>query len=423
MLIRRLTLTNFRAYTHAEFEFKQGLNLLVGINGVGKTTVLDALRVCLSVIFPNITETKHRKESFKESDIKIGADYLQISCDFTYLSTDYNLLIVKRKQSYVINETHNIREQTTETPDQEVFTPQIKLTTKKVSELAQDPIGVFYSTKRSLITGKVPSKAAAQGGQAAAHAEALSGDREFNLRLFAEWYKVQEKLAEEQPQILQYNAALRSAVETFLPNFSNLYIVDIDETPQFFIEKNGVPLSILQLSDGERGVLSMVLDIAKRLSQANPVLANPLQDGNGIVLIDELDLHLHPKWQRSIVNNLARTFPNCQIIATTHSPQIIGEVKPEFITIIDNEIFKPASSYGIDSSRVLEEVLDTPARNKEVDTLLELMYKSIDDEKLEAAKEQIAKLIVILGPNDPEITRSTTMIDFLEDDLSDEANK
>jgi predicted ATP-binding protein involved in virulence len=423
MLISKVTLTNFRAYTQAEFEFKQGLNLLVGINGVGKTSVLDALRVCLSVIYPNITETKHRKESFRESDIKIGEDYLQVSCDFTYLNTNYNLLIVKRKQSYVINETDNIREQTTDTPDQEVFTPQIRLTTKKVSELAQGPIGVFYSTKRSLITGKAPSKAAAQGGQAAAHAEALSGDREFNLRLFAEWYKVQEKLAEEQPQILQYNAALRSAVETFLPHFSNLHIVDIDETPQFFIEKNGVPLSILQLSDGERGVLSMVLDIAKRLSQANPVLANPLQDGNGIVLIDELDLHLHPKWQRSIVNNLARTFPNCQIIATTHSPQIIGEVKPEFITIIDNEIFKPASSYGIDSSRVLEEVLDTPARNKEVDALLELLYKSIDDEKLEAAKEQIAKLIVILGPNDPEITRSTTMIDFLEDDLSDEANK
>jgi len=423
MLINKLTLTNFRAYAQAEFEFKQGLNLLVGINGVGKTSVLDALRVCLSVIYPNITETKHRKERFKESDIKIGADYLQVSCDFTYLSTNYNLLIVKRKKSYVINETDNIREQTSETPDQEVFTPQIKLTTKKFSELAQDPIGVFYSTKRSLITGKASSKAAAQGGQAAAHAEALSGEREFNLRLFAEWYKVQEKLAEERPQILQYNAALRGAVETFLPHFSNLHIVDIDDTPQFFIEKNGVPLSILQLSDGERGVLSMVLDIAKRLSQANPVLANPLQDGNGIVLIDELDLHLHPKWQRSIVYNLARTFPNCQIIATTHSPQIIGEVKPEFITVIDNEIFKPASSYGIDSSRVLEEVLDTPARNKEVDALLELLYKSIDDEKLEAAKEQIAKLIVILGPNDPEITRSTTMIDFLEDDLSDEANK
>lgn len=423
MLIRKLTLTNFRAYTQAEFVFKQGLNLLVGINGVGKTSVLDALRVCLSVIYPNITETKHRKESFKESDIKIGADYLQVSCDFTYLSTNYNLLIVKRKQSYVINETDNIREQTTETPDQEVFTPQIKLTAKRVSELAQDPIGVFYSTKRSLLIGKAPSKAAAQGGQAAAHAEALSGDREFNLRLFAEWYKVQEKLAEEQPQILQYNAALRSAVETFLPHFSNLHIVDIDDTPQFFIEKNGMPLSILQLSDGERGMLSMVLDIAKRLSQANPFLANPLQEGNGVVLIDELDLHLHPKWQRSIVNNLARTFPNCQIVATTHSPQIIGEVKPEFITVIDNEIFKPASSYGIDSSRVLEEVLDTPARNKEVDALLEILYKSIDDEKLEAAKEQIAKLIVILGPNDPEITRSTTMIDFLEDNLSDETNK
>ncbi len=112
MLIRRLTVTNFRAYTQAEFEFKPGLNLLVGINGVGKTSVLDALKVCLSVIYPYITETKSRRESFKDTDIKIGADYLQVSCDFTYLSIKYNLLIVKRRESYILNETDNIREQT-----------------------------------------------------------------------------------------------------------------------------------------------------------------------------------------------------------------------------------------------------------------------------------------------------------------------
>ncbi len=368
MLIRKLTLTNFRGYTQAEFEFMQGLNLLVGINGVGKTSVLEALRVCLSVIYPNITKTKHRKEGFKDSDIKIGAHYLQVSCDFTYLKANYNLLIVKRSQSYVINETDNIREQTTETPDQEVFTPSIKVTTKNFSELSQDSIGVFFSTKRSLITGKSPGKAAAQGGQAVAHAEALSRDREFNLRLFAEWYKVQEKLAEEQPKILQYNAALNRAVETFLPDFSNLHIVDIGDSPQFFIEKNNIPLSILQLSDGERGVLSIVLDIAKRLTQANPGLENPLQEGQGVILIDELDLHLHPKWQRSIVNNLSRTFPNCQIIATTHSPQIIPSLDSERVQLIDNDrVFNPERSLGVDTNWILKFLMDTNDRPNSAD--------------------------------------------------------
>lgn len=397
--------------------------MLVGINGVGKTTVLDAIRVCLSVIFPNISETKHRRDSFADSDIKIGTDHLQVSLDFNYLNIEYNLLILKRKRNYVVDETADMRHQIIETPDQEVFTPTIKIITKQVSELGQDPIGVFFSTKRSLITGKSPTKAAAQKGQAAAHAEALSSDREFNLRSFADWYKVQEQLAKERPEVLRHIEALRSAVETFLPAFGNLNVVDINGSPQFFIDKSGVPLNLRQLSDGERGVLSVVLDIAKRLSQANPLLSEPLKEGKGVVLIDELDLHLHPQWQRSIVSNLTRTFPHCQFITTTHSPQIIGEVRPDFITIIDHETYKPASSYGVDSSRVLEELLDTPARNREVNELLAQLHRSIDDEELNNAKEQIAKLIVILGPNDPEITRSTTMVNFLEDQLSDETNK
>ena len=98
MIIKKLTLTNFRAFSYAEFDFKEGMNLLVGINGVGKTTVLEALRVCLSVIYPYITETKHKKESFTINDIKIGSDFLQVSCDFEYLDISYNLLIVKRKK-------------------------------------------------------------------------------------------------------------------------------------------------------------------------------------------------------------------------------------------------------------------------------------------------------------------------------------
>ena len=167
----------------------------------------------------------------------------------------------------------------------------------------------------------------------------------------------------------------------------------------------------------------MVLDIARRITQANPVLQNPLSEGVGIILIDELDLHLHPKWQRTIIENLRRTFPSCQFIATTHSPQIIGEVKPEFITIIDNGTYRPASSYGVDSGRILEEILDTPVRTKAVSEILSQLYKYLDKENLVEAKAQVNNLIAIVGANDPEVTRTETMINFLEDDLANEADK
>ncbi len=390
MIINKLILTNFRAYKQASFEFKQGMNLLVGTNGVGKTTVLDAIRVCLSIIYPHITQTKSKRENFSNSDIKIGTDFLQVSCDFTYLNIDYNLLIVKHREGFVANETNNIREQTIETRDQELFAPQMKIKTKKVSELMQDPVGVVFSTKRSLTTNEAPNKIAAIGGQAAAQAEALSVNRVFNLKLFADWLKVQEVLAEEQSHVIQYISALHAAVELFLPEFSNLHVVEIDGTNLFFIDKNGLPLSVQQLSDGERGVLSMVLEIAKRLTQANPVLANPLLEGKGIILIDELDLHLHPKWQRLVVPNLIRTFPNCQFIATTHSPQIIPSLDPERIQLINNDkVITPDRTLGMDSNWILKHLMDAEERPENALEIIAKVENLIDEIEFEKARNLI----------------------------------
>jgi predicted ATP-binding protein involved in virulence len=385
--------------------------------------VLDVLRICLSVIIPNITVSKNKKSSFAISDIKLGTAYLQASCNFEVSDYNFNLLIVKQRESFKDNKSEDFRDNITKLLDVEKIGPSLKKKLPTASKSAEQPIAVFYSTKRSLITEKEASKSAAIGGQAVAFAEALSDNRAFNLKTFAQWFKVQQALGEETPLALKHIEVMKNAVSLFLPHFSNLDIIETDGELNFTIEKAGVVLSIQQLSDGERGVLALVLDIARRLSQANPGLENPLRDGNGIILIDELDLHLHPKWQRSIVENLTRVFPNCQFIVTTHSPQIIGEVKPDFITVIDNGTHRPANSFGVDSSRVLEEILDTAPRNKDVDILLNKLYKSIDEEKLDNAKEQIAQLILVLGPNDPEITRSTTMVSFLEDNLADETNK
>lgn len=424
MRINKLTLSNLRAFSNAEFEFQSGMNLLVGVNGVGKTTVLDSIRISLTKLLPEITSSKSRKDGFVLSDIKIGTSSAQVTCDFEFNNTPFTLVTFKQRTSSIPLESGNPREHAVDTPDKEQVTPQsLKKLFPNASKSEVQPIAVFYSTKRSLISDKEPAKSSIAGGQAAAFGEALSPDREFNLRIFAQWFKVQQELAGENPTALKHIAVMTEAVESFLPNFSNLHIVEIDGKAHFMIDKNGIHLSLYQLSDGERGVLSMILDIARRLSQANPSLEHPLRDGKGVILIDELDLHLHPKWQRTIVENLTRIFPNLQFICATHSPQIIGEVPHEKITIIDNETYNPASSYGIDSSRILEELLDTSPRNSKVDAMLKDLYKKIDEEKLEDAKTQLVRIIEILGPNDPDIVRSSTMINFLEDDLSNETDK
>lgn len=392
MLIKKLTLTNFRAYTQAEFDFQQGLNLLVGINGVGKTSVLDALRVCLSVIYPEISETKQRKESFKETDIKIGASSLQVSCDFSHLGIDYNLLIVKRKENIVENKTTNIRKQVIDVPDQEIITPKIDIGDKNYSNSGNDPIGIFFSTKRSLAEDTKVSKTVAQAGQAAAHAEALSENRVFNLRLFTDWYRAQKILSTENAQIGENLTAIQSVVESFLPGFHNLRAEENDGKFELWIDKNDMSLTVYQLSDGERGMLAVAIDIARRLVLANPVSEDPVKSGDGVVLIDELDLHLHPKWQRTIVANLTRTFPQLQFITTSHSPQIIPSLAPERIQIIELEkVFFPDRSLGMDTNWILKYLMESDDRPENASKAIEEIEQLIKEIEFDKARSKMAE--------------------------------
>jgi predicted ATP-binding protein involved in virulence len=113
-------------------------------------------------------------------------------------------------------------------------------------------------------------------------------------------------------------------------------------------------------------MLSLVLDLARRLSQANPLSRNPLRDGEAIVLIDELDLHLHPKWQRTVVGQLTRAFPRCQFIATTHSPQIVASVQPEQVLLLrDGRAIQADRTLGLDSNWILRALMETDERPKD----------------------------------------------------------
>lgn len=106
-----------------------------------------------------------------------------------------------------------------------------------------------------------------------------------------------------------------------IKGYSNLRI-ELAPARMVMTNADGVDLQIDQLSGGYKAVLSVIADIAKRLSMANPDSQNPLEE-DAVILIDELDLHLHPKWQKEIVDDLKRTFPNCQFIVSTHSPFVI----------------------------------------------------------------------------------------------------
>lgn len=392
MIIRKLHVTNLRAYKEAEFEFQPGMNLLVGVNGVGKTTALEALQNCLSQILPEITVSKNRKDNFSLNDIKIGSGNLQISCDFEINTQEFNLLIHRQKEKIRIKDNDTVRDHIEETPDFEKISPSLKATFPQADKQKSQPVGIFFSTRRSLMTGSEPNKSTSAGGQAAAFAEALSINREFNLRVFTDWIRTQIALGKENPKILKSVEILSEAIYRFLPGFSNLQLTHEKDKYILTIDKGDTTLHFDQLSDGERGVLALVMDIARRLYQANPGLEDPLQDGKAVVLIDELDLHLHPKWQRSIVENLTRVFPNCQFIATSHSPQIIPALEPERIHIINNnEIIRPDRSLGMDTNWILKHLMESDDRPEVSINAIEEVEQLIDDVEFDQARELIEK--------------------------------
>jgi len=183
------------------------------------------------------------------------------------------------------------------------------------------------------------------------------------------------------------------------------------------------------LSAGQRMMLALVADIAIKAVTQNAYLLPAdelgaddeplprlLRQTPGVVLIDELDVHLHPRWQRRAATDLKRTFPGLQFVCTSHSPQVIGELRRDEIRLLEDEsVTIPERSYGVDSSRILEEVMEAKSRNGSVDALLSKLFRLIDREDFSSARQVLLQVEAELGPNDPEVTRARTLMAFLED--------
>jgi ABC-type multidrug transport system ATPase subunit len=436
MIVTELKLANLRAVELAEFHFQPGFNLVVGVNGVGKTTVLDALRICFSRILPSITESQSSPIPFKVSDIRAGLPFLDAQVllelgenGFRYTRRQWrerfakdNAKNIERMRREILN-SERLRdrprnllrelEDSYGVSDRDYFIPPRPALQKeaRVSRIASNC--VFFSTNRAVVSEGGALKTKAVGGTSAAYAEGLVA-RPMRVGFYASWMRAQIALASEVPLAGRHIEVLREAVSRFLPDYKNLRPSSEDDG-RLVVDHAGVELDVGQLSDGERGVMALVLDLARRLSIANQSLEDPLKAGEAIVLIDEIDLHLHPKWQRQIVRNLVEVFPQCQFIATTHSPQVIGEVEHDRIQIIaDGLVYSPTHSFGVDSSRVLEEIMNADQRTREVNELLSKLSHEIGGQHLERARALLAQLAASLGEDDPEVIRSRTLIDFVE---------
>ncbi|MEQ8467846.1 AAA family ATPase [Coleofasciculus sp. E1-EBD-02] len=460
MHIDKLHIQNFRCFQEIHFKFPpDNTAILIGVNGSGKTSALDCIAIFLNLIKekiinieygeeysilgegqPGIFE-KEVKKIFTLNDIKVNEQLQALPVNVSVLFS------TKKDDSISWSITENIYHITIDDiekqqKEQELNSYIDKLNKKIKSNLLYSnlPLLVYYRTHRMFLNAELMNEQDTNDLHIIKQLNAYQGAFNSGINNFQDfliWFK-QEEDYENEIRVRQDNAyrnpnleVIRKAIKIFFEGFTDSYFhnlrvvrskskgtLNLSRRPaQFFfiITKNNQDFKLEQLSDGEKMLLMLVTDLARRLAIANPGLGVNALEGKGIVLIDEIDLHLHPQWQRIVIPSLTRTFPNCQFIVTTHSPQVLSNVKRENVFILEDYQLVEVTphTYGRDSNSILYELMGVKERPNQVQDRINACFALIDEDKIEEAKIKLQELAELLGENDPEVVRGQTLISFL----------
>ena len=436
MKIKQLRLKSFRGISNLTLEFDPQLNILFGNNGLGKSSILDCNAVFLAYLMGKIRDFHSFEGSmppaFTERDISNGCSETQTEIDISVsgMPKDLNLALVLTRKKFVsdgydplefdknttiamANPTHY--DNRSNLADGETF-HEFVYAQLRANSMASLPLAVYYSSNRSVRDINLESSENRTVNQLTANDQAIVAGK-INFKDLFVWFRNTEDLENEEWRNGNRDyrdrglESVRNAITSIMSGFTDLQVKR--SRMEMTLKKQGQELIINQLSDGEKNLLAMVGDLARRLAIANPEMEKPEQ-GSGVVLIDEIELHLHPKWQRMVIPALLRTFPNCQFIITTHSPQVLGEVK-------DGKIYRLANTesgvtaeivrtYGRDSNRILEDEMGVPKRSQKIKDDLLNLFRLIDDGNLTQAKELQVSLKEEIGFDEPEFARADVLI-------------
>lgn len=418
MKIDSLHLQHFRRFDDFKISFHDQLTVLVARNGAGKSSILDALAVALGSFLTRLPGVAGL--SPKASDFQIYPDgsrppFMRITC--------------KTRNGIEWDRTER-RDKTKKTTSQIPKAQGIKQLTNYVDHIIDNfnegqpfelPIFIYYGSGRGVF--EVPKrKRGFKKDFSRFDALSESLESRTNFRSFVHYfYSLEDIESRRQKEARSFDLeipemrAIRRAINKVLPEFSNPRGADSAgiavDWKQGGIDKT---LRIEQLSDGYRTTLAMVMDIAARMAEANPTMDDPLKS-EGVVMIDEVDLHLHPGWQQSILLALMEAFPKIQFIVSTHSPQVISSVKPECLRVIEWEDDAPRLldipfSEGAESQQVLLDVLGVKSpRVEQLDIVKALHeYQNLVEENKwnsERALQLRTRLQEWGGEYEPELAR------------------
>lgn len=438
--LERLSLTNFRCFAQCDVQLHPKLTVLVAENGRGKTAILDAIGIALGLFVDTIAGTS-QWHGFERSDVRIvrGADGVMRphppvsftahgSVDGQRLTWSRALHAANKRARSTTNDAKTLRD---------AAAGLRKRLEGHATGGRQDPaplpLVAFYGAGRlwseHRLTQVKRTADPSTMGRLAGYIDCLSPSSSF--KTFADWY---EKTANdvknptgkacgpnERPEKLL--AAVRGATRTMLEP-TGWHDIDWDFASKTLVveDPDHGRLPLFVLSDGVRNMIALVADLAHRCARLNPhfgedaALLTP-----GILLIDEVDMHLHPRWQQLVVGLLQKVFPAMQMVVTTHSPQLLSTVDVESIRVVrlqDGEGLLETPSFqtrGVDSADVLAAIMRVdPVPPVEEARRLSRYRAFIEDGKADTAEAAALRtdLLDHFGPRHPVMMDSERLLRF-----------
>ena len=429
--INKLYLNNYRCFKDFTIDFHDQLTVLVATNGKGKTAILDAIAVAFGT-FVNSTGLA-RGSVFHRSDVqKIKARETKTNeMEEVYpLVLEANGLI-NNEVTHWSRELHKPKGATT-TKDTKPLIQYGQDIRKKVVQKVDEilPLISYYGTGRLWGLKKITlNKKQHETSRLSGYIDCL--DPLSSYKSFESWYvdiclaELELKIEEIEKNNLDISnneftvirKSIQQAVNHIVEKNTGWKDIVYKKRAETIVAQNETfgELSLMQLSDGIRNMIGLVADIAYRAVKLNPHLENAPKQTPGIVLIDEVDMHLHPKWQQTVLTDLTKAFPNIQFIVTTHSPQVLSTVKKEQIRILgDNVVSTPSThSFGEDSSVLLAELMNvSPLPPLEIVEKRKEYQRLIEDREYESprAKQLQKELIENYGENSEFIIQTEMLI-------------
>lgn len=429
MRIDRIKIKNFKGFSDEEFEFNSRFTVFIGDNAKGKTSLLDAIAVAAGSFLRGIDVAKHEARGIDKKEIRVknidGQPRPQLPVEIEAFGNVNGIKLTKGWQRSV----NTISNKTTTTF---VNARNIELI---ASEMLKDsrtngkvtfPVIAYHGTGRLWAEHEEKKTTYKKQGEGVEMAYLRCLSPKSSSKEFLSWYKTYEdeikKFGSKSDKLLL--ATFKKAILTMIPdnNWTDMSysFKDDDLIGLFKRADNSERLLFSQLSDGYRNLIGMVADIAYRCIKLNPHLGeDAISETPGIVLIDELDLHLHPNWQKRIVSDLKNVFKNVQFVATTHSPFIVQSLKSEELINLDSVkgLDNDPNKYSVEEISENEMGVKNVKRSNEFSEMQDIAKKYFQLIKNNGGADDIKKAKNLLDKVRINFSKDPAYVALLESEL------